>query len=82
MSQTAKLPGQTAQTTVTQTMTKALKGKLQRVLKVLRLWRKAPEQKERTRRGKRMGEKKAKNIRRKVSLPGLPRRWERSSRCL
>lgn len=70
MSQTAKLPEQTAQTTVTQTMVswgmwcpapcprgapglnltvlslqmKALRGKLQRVLKVLRLWRKAPEQ--------------------------------------
>lgn len=73
-SQTAKLPEQTAQTTVTQTMVnwgvvscflppvpcphcvpglsltvlslqmKALREKLQRVLKVLRLWRKAPEQ--------------------------------------
>lgn len=70
MSQTAKLPEQTAPTIVTQTMMKALRGKLQRVLKVLRPWRKAPEQKERKRREKRMGEKKAKKIRRKVSLPG------------
>lgn len=74
MSQTAKLPGRTARTTVIQTMVswvaqgpasclyslphrapglsspplplqmRALRGKLQRVLKALSLWRKAPEQ--------------------------------------
>ncbi|XP_045846622.1 A-kinase anchor protein 8-like isoform X5 [Meles meles] len=66
MSQTAKPPGRTAQTTVIQTMMRALRGRPQRALKAPRLWRRAPEQKEKMKREK----KKAKKMqKRRLSSP-------------
>ncbi|XP_012916015.1 A-kinase anchor protein 8-like isoform X8 [Mustela putorius furo] len=66
MSQTAKPPGRTAQTTVIQTMMRALRGRPQRALKAPRLWRRAPEQKEKMKKEK----KKAKRMqKRRLSSP-------------
>jgi len=62
MSQTAKPPGRTAQTTVIQTTMRALRGRPQRALKAPRLWRRAPEQKEKTKREKKKAKKKAKRM--------------------
>lgn len=60
-----KTPGRMALTTVIQTMMTAQRERLRRAPKALRLWKRAPEQKERMRREKKMGEKKAKKIWRK-----------------